>query len=94
MIMMKRILRMMLKRMTLVKMTWEMQIVFQVGTKVMVTGDGDGFDGDKEDNYGYDKHMDDEENSEEEPDVADDALGPEDCEGEGDETYLHHFAVL
>jgi hypothetical protein len=58
---------------------------------------GDGFGGDEEDNYGYEKHMDDEENSEEEaeePDLADDALGPEDGEGEGDETYLLGFAVL
>ena len=38
--------------------------------------------------------MDDDENSKEEPDLADDALGPEDGEGEGDETYLLGFAAL
>ena len=57
----------------------------------------DGLGGNEEDDYGYEKHLDDEENSEEEPDgpdLADDALGPEDGEGEGDETYLHGFAVL
>ena len=54
----------------------------------------DGFGGNEEDDYGYEKRMDDEENSEEEPDLADDALGPEDGEGESDETYLHGFATL
>ena len=55
---------------------------------------GDGFDGDEGDDYGYENHVDDDENSEEEPDLADDALGPEDGEGEGDETYLLGFAAL
>ena len=36
---------------------------------------------------------DDDENSEPKPDLADDALGPEDSE-EGDETYLLGFAAL
>ena len=55
---------------------------------------GDGFDGDEEDDYGYENHVDDDENSEEEPDLADDTLGPEDGEGEGDKTYLIGFAAL
>ena len=59
-----------------------------------VAGDGDG-DELEEDGYGYyEKQMDDDENIEDEPDLADDALGPEDGEGEGDETYLLGFAVL
>ena len=55
---------------------------------------GDGFDGDEGDDYSYENHVDDDENSEEEPDLADDALGPKDGEGEGDETYLLGFAAL
>ena len=55
---------------------------------------GDGFDGDEEDDYGYENHVDDDENSEEEPDLTDNALGPKDGEGEGDETYLLGFAAL
>jgi len=57
---------------------------------------GDGFGGDEEDDYGYANRVDDDddENSEPEPDLADDALGPEDGEGEGDETYLLGFAAL
>ena len=59
-------------------------------------GDGNGFGGDEEDDYGYDNHGDDsdDENSEPEPDLADDALGPEDGEGESDEMYLLGFAAL
>jgi hypothetical protein len=49
-----------------------------------------GFSGD-EDNYGYKNHVDD---SEQEPDFADDALGPEDGEGEADETYLVAFRAM
>ena len=51
--------------------------------------------GDEEDNYGYVNRVDDDddENSEPKPDLADDALGPEDSE-EGDETYLLGFAAL
>jgi len=59
------------------------------------SGDGNGFGGDEEDDYGYtNRGDDDDENSEPEPDLADDALGPEDGEGEGDETYLLGFAAL
>jgi hypothetical protein len=36
----------------------------------------------------------DDENSGEEPVLADDPLGPEDGEGKGDKTYLLGFAVL
>ena len=57
----------------------------------------DGLGGNEEDDYGYEKNLDDDENSEEEPDgpdLTDEALGPEDGEGEGDETYLHGFSVL
>lgn len=56
---------------------------------------GDGFGSDEEDDYGYDNGMDDDdENPEPELDDADDALGPEDGEGEGDEMYLLGFATL
>jgi hypothetical protein len=59
------------------------------------SGDGNGFGGDEEDDYGYtNRGDDDDENSEPEPDLADDALGPKDGEGEGDETYLLGFAAL
>ena len=57
-------------------------------------GDGNRFGGDEGDDYGYENLVDDNENSEEEPDCADDALGPKDGEGEGDETYLLGFAAL
>lgn len=58
-------------------------------------GDGIG-DGEEDDyrDYGYESHADDDENSEDDKDFADDSLGPEDGEGEGDETYLLGFAVL
>ena len=55
---------------------------------------GDGFDSDEEDDCGYENHVDDDENSKEEPDLTDNALGPEDGEGEGDKTYLLGFAAL
>jgi hypothetical protein len=57
---------------------------------------GDGFGGLNEDDedYGYDDPVDDDNNSDPEPDFADDALGPEDGEGEGDEMYLLGFAAL
>ena len=52
-------------------------------------GDGDEIGDDEEDNYyHYEKHADDDKNSEEKPDLADNSLGPKDGEGEGDETYL------
>ena len=58
--------------------------------------DENGFGGDEEDDYGYKNHVDDDDDSEseQEPDLADDALGPEDGEGEGDEMYLLGFAAL
>ena len=58
--------------------------------------DENGFGGDEEDDYGYKNHVDDDDDSdsEQEPDFADDALGPEDGEGEGDEIYLLGFAAL
>lgn len=57
---------------------------------------GDGFGGLNEDDedYGYDDPVDDDNDSDPEPDFADDALGPEDGEGEGDEMYLLGFAAL
>ena len=58
---------------------------------------GNGIGDGKEDDYcdyGYESHADDDENSEDDKDFADDSLGPEDGEGEGDETYLLGFAVL
>ena len=59
------------------------------------TGDEDGFSSDDMDDYGYKNHVDDDdENSECEPDDADNALGPEDGEGEGDKTYLLGFVAL
>ena len=56
-------------------------------------GDGNGFVGDKDNDYSY-KDNGDDENSEPELDLADNALGPEDGEGEGDEMYLLGFAAL
>jgi len=54
-----------------------------------------GFEGDKADDYGYERPVEeDSDNSEAEPDLADDALGPEDGEGEGDKMYLLGFAAL
>ena len=53
-----------------------------------------GFSGD-EDNYGYKNHVDDDDNSEQEPDFANrSALGPKDGEGEADETYLVAFRAM
>ena len=49
-----------------------------------VTGDGAGLVVTKR--TIMDENHDDDKNSEEEPDLADSALGPEDGEGEGDET--------
>ena len=59
-------------------------------------GEANGFGGDEEDDYGYKNHVDDNDSSasEEEPDLADDALGPEDGEGESDEMDLLGFAAL
>lgn len=57
-------------------------------------GDWERFGGDEEDDYGYENRVDDDDDSEQEPDVADDALGPEDGEGEGDEMDLLGFAAL
>ena len=58
--------------------------------------DGTAEVGGDEDDYGYKNHVDDDDDSEseQEPDLADDALGPEDGEGEGDEMYLLGFAAL
>ena len=55
----------------------------------------DRFECDEVDDYGYERPAEeDSDDSEAEPDDADDALGPEDGEGEGDETYLLGFAAL
>jgi hypothetical protein len=65
------------------------------------TGDVDdeGRNGDEEEDYGYrylvDKDSDEEDSDDDEPlDVADDALGPEDGEGDDDEVNLLGFAVF
>ena len=59
-------------------------------------GDEDGIGGNEDDDYGYKNHVDDDDDSdsEQEPDFADDALWPEDGEGEGDDMYLRGFAAL
>ena len=54
-----------------------------------------GFEGDEADDYGYGRPVEeDSDDNEAELDLADDALGPEDGEGEGDEMYLLGFAAL
>ena len=53
-----------------------------------------GFECDEVDDYGYGRPVEDSDNSEAEPDNTDDVLGPEDGEGESDETYLLGFAAL
>ena len=54
----------------------------------------DRFVGD-EDDYGYyDNPIDDDDDGKPPPDYADDALGPEYGEGDGDEMYLLGFAAL
>ena len=55
---------------------------------------GDGTGGNQADDYGYERPAEEDNESEPEPDDADDALGPEDGEGEVDETYLLGFAAL
>ena len=53
-----------------------------------------GFEGDEADDYGYGMPVEDSDDSDVEPDDTDDVLGPEDGEGESDETYLLGFAAL
>ena len=53
------------------------------------------FEGDEADDYRYRRPVEeDRDDNEAEPDLTDDALGPEDGEGEGDEMYLLGFAAL
>ena len=56
-----------------------------------------GFEGDEADDYTYRRPVEDSDNSdnsEAEPDNTDNVLGPEDGEGESDETYLLGFVAL
>ena len=56
----------------------------------------DRFVGNEDDEYYgyYDDLIDDDDDGEPPPDYADDALGPEDGEGDGDEMYLLGFVAL
>jgi hypothetical protein len=61
--------------------------------------DDEGRNGDEEEDYGYrylvDEDSDEEDSDDDEPlDVADDALGPEDGEGDADEVNLLGFAAF
>lgn len=71
------------------------------GDKEPGTGDVDdkGRNGDEEEDYGYrylvDKDSDEEDSDDDEPlDIADDALGPEDGEGDDDDVNLLGFAAF